>query len=70
MKMTLAQAFDMIERGMTPEEYEKRLKRLRRLYDEKYYLEDAIAVLGDDERAQKKAKRLLKVNGEIRRLLA
>ena len=61
MKMTLAQAFEMIDRGETPEQYEKRVKRLRRLYNERYDLEDAIEVLGDDPRADKKKKRLAKV---------
>lgn len=61
MKMTLAQAFEMIDRGETPEQYEKRVKRLRRLINEQYDLEDAIQVLGDDPRADKKRRRLTKV---------
>ena len=61
MRMTIAEALDMIQRGETPEQYEKRVKRLRRLSNERYDLEDAIAVLGDDPRADKKRRRLTKV---------
>lgn len=68
MKMTLAQAFEMIDRGETPEQYEKRVKRLRRLVNEQYDLEDAIQVLGDDPRADKKRKRLIKVKTMIDQL--
>lgn len=68
MKMTLAQAFEMIDRGETPEQYEKRVKRLRRLLNERYDLEDAIEVLGDDPRADKKKKRLAKVVAMIEML--
>ena len=68
MKMTLAQAFEMIDRGETPEQYEKRVKRLRRLKNEQYDLEDAIQVLGDDPRADKKRKRLAKVKTLIDQL--
>ena len=68
MRMTLAQAFEMIDRGETPEQYEKRVKRLRRLYNERYDLEDAIEVLGDDPRADKKKKRLAKVVAMIETL--
>lgn len=58
----------MIARGETSEQYEKRVKRLRRLYNEKYDLEDAIDVLGDDPRADKKKTRLAKVNAMIEEL--
>ena len=68
MRMTLAQAFEMIDRDETPEQYEKRVKRLRRLYNERYDLEDAIEVLGDDPRADKKKKRLAKVVAMIETL--
>lgn len=65
MKMTLYEALKMIERGETPEQYEKRMKKLRRLYNERYDLEDAVEVLGDDPRAEKKRARLAKVNATI-----
>ena len=68
MKMTLAQAFEMIDRGETTEQYEKRVKRLRRLSNERYDLEDAIAILGNDPRADKKRKRLAKVKMMISQL--
>lgn len=74
MKMTLAQAFDMIERGESPEQYEWRTKRLRRLTEERYWLEDSIEVLADAtepqhiEKLNKKRKRLTKVLAEIETL--
>lgn len=67
MKMTLAQAIEAVERGETPEEYEKRIKRLRRLGIERYFLEDAIFMLDGDKRAKKQA-RLDRVNRMIREL--
>ena len=68
MKMTLAEAFDMIARRETPEQYEKRIKRIRRLANERDELECSIDVLGDDPRAGKKRVRLQKVLAEIERL--
>ena len=62
--MTLVQAFEMIERGETPEQYKKRIARLRRLANERDSLEAALEVLtepGDVENAEKKRKRLDKV---------
>ena len=59
--MTLAEAFEMIARGETPEQYEKRIKRIRRLANERDALEVGIDVLGDDPRADKKRARLAKV---------
>ena len=63
--MTLDEQIDAIIRGETPEEYKKRLARIRRLSNERDELIDAIEVLGDDERAKKKEKRLTKVLSEI-----
>lgn len=54
--MTLAQALEAIERGETPEQYKKRMARIRRLTNEQYDLEDAIDVLGDDPRADEKTR--------------
>lgn len=73
MKMTLAEAFDMINRGETPEQYEKRVRKLRRYYNELYELQDALEILdgtqpGDEERAQKKRRRLEKVEQMIESL--
>lgn len=62
--MTLAMAFDMIDRGLTPEEYEKRWKRMLRLQNEQERLEDKISVFTNtpnDERCVKAKKRLPKV---------
>ena len=62
MKMTIVQAFEMIGRGETPEEYEKRIKKIKRLSTERDFLEDAICFLDpDDPRAIKKRARLAKV---------
>ena len=58
----------MIARGETPEQYKKRVAKLRRLYNERYELEDAIDVLGDDPRAEEKKKRLVKVPHKIEEL--
>lgn len=66
--MTLYQALEMIERGESPEEYKKRMARLKRLYNEKYDLEDAIEILGNDPRSEKKKKRLKKVETMISEL--
>ena len=67
-KMTIEQALEMISRGETPEEYTKRIKRIKRLANERDALEDAIDVLGEDPRAEKKKTRLAKVIDEIYRL--
>lgn len=68
MRFTIDQALEMISRGETPEQYEKRVKRIRRLANEREDLQDAIDVLkefGDCEkdmvRLRKKEKRLEKV---------
>ena len=64
MKMTLTQAVEMIARNETPEEYEKRVKKLRRLGNEAQDLQDALDVLTepqDKERADQKRRRLNKV---------
>lgn len=68
MKMTLQQACEMFARGETPEEYERRIKRLRRLANERDDLEDAIEVLKGDPRAKTKQKRLAKVLAEIEQI--
>ena len=69
--MTITQAFDMIGRGETPEQYEKRINRLRRLATERDDLEASLTVLTDPDEADKrdkKCKRLEKVLSEIDRL--
>lgn len=68
MVVTLAEAFEMIERGETPEQYRKRMKRIRTLGLERDALHDAIEILGDDPRAQAKKERLAKVEGLIQKL--
>ncbi len=73
MKMTITEALEAIERGETPEQYAKRIRRLRRLCNERDDLEDALSVLcGDDrykDRIAKKQKRLQKVLAEISALI-
>lgn len=66
--MTLSEAFDMIGRGETPEEYKKRIQRIRRLANERDALQDAIEILGDDPRAERKRARLQKVEQELTKL--
>ena len=61
MNMTLPQALEMVSRGETPEEYEKRIKKIRRLANERDYLIDAIEILADDPKVEKKKIRLAKV---------
>lgn len=62
MRMTIADFFEMIERKETPEQFEKRRKRIRRLANERDDLIDAIDVLGDDHpKTWKKRVRLEKV---------
>jgi len=68
MRMTLAEAFEMIGRGETPEEYKKRIQRIRRLANERDALQDAIEILGDDPRADRKRARLQKVEQELTEL--
>lgn len=71
MKYTLAEALSIISKlrkGETFEEYEKRMKKLRRYSNERYDLEDSISVLGDDPRAEKKRKRLEVVKQRISEL--
>lgn len=63
--MNLAEAFEMIERGETPDQYKKRNAKLRKLANERDSLEDAISVLGDDPRATKKRERLAEVERQI-----
>lgn len=72
--MTLAEAFEMIERGETPEQYKKRQSKIRRLVNEREALEDCIGVLedttepGSAERLAKKKARLIKVQDQLARL--
>lgn len=70
MKMTLEEALEMIERRETPEQYQKRVKRIRRLANERDELRDAIEILDEyeDPRAEKKKKRLAAVLDELERL--
>ena len=67
-EMTLYEALEMVERGETPEEYKKRISKIRRYANERNDLEDAIEVLGDDPRAEKKRARLAKVNRMLQEL--
>ena len=72
MKMTLAEAFEMIERGETPEQYEKRMTRIRRLANERDDLVAGISVFGpdsNDPRLEKKKARLEKLQKMINELL-
>ena len=68
MAMTIGQAIESIMHGETEEQYKKRIKKIRRLANERDDLIDAIDVLGDDPRAEKKKSRLAKVNQMIREL--
>lgn len=64
MKLTLEEALEAIQRRETPEQYIRRMRRVKRLSNERYDIEDALAVLTepeDKERAEKKRKRLNKV---------
>lgn len=65
MKLTLSQSLEAIIRGETPEEYVKRIRKLRKYCDERYDLEDSIQVLEGDpmykEKLKKKKARLKKV---------
>lgn len=64
MKMTLAEAIDMINHGETPEQYRARIRKIRKYWNERYELEDALEILTlpeDKERADKKRRRLEKV---------
>lgn len=72
MKMTIAQALEMIDKGETVEQYEKRIRRIRRLANERDALTDGIEILEqygdsaeDKKRAEKKRTRLAKVLAEI-----
>lgn len=67
MRMTLAQAMEAVQRGETPEQYEKRIRKVRRLSIERDFLEDAIFMLDGDKRAKKQA-RLDMVNRMIQEL--
>ena len=62
---TIGEALEMINRGEAPEQYRKRKARLRKLTEERDFLEDGIEILGDDPRAEKKRKRLEKVKKMI-----
>ena len=66
--MTLEQFFEAIDRGETTEQYNKRIARIKRLVNEREALEDAIEILGDDPRANKKRARLAKVVSELQAL--
>ena len=72
MKLSLAEALDMIDQGLTPEEYHKRQVRIRQLSTERDFLEDAIEILSHDPRDRTKLKikmdRLDKVNKKIEEL--
>lgn len=71
MGLTIDQQIDCIVLGISQEEYKKRIARLGRLWDEKFFLEDGIEILKDatDEehkkRLEKKQKRLVKVKQMI-----
>ena len=64
MKLTLAQALEAISRGETSEQYVKRLRRIRRLANERDDLMDWLEICDtpeDAEIAAKKRERLNKV---------
>lgn len=61
MSMTLYETLDMIQRGETPEQYRKRIAKIRRYANERDALQDTIEVLQGDERQAKKINRLKKV---------
>lgn len=67
MRMTFAQAMEAVEHGETPEQYEKRMRKVRRLSVERDFLEDAIFML-EGEREKKKQERLDKVNQMLKEL--
>lgn len=69
--VTISEALDMIDRGETPEEYKKRTARLRRLVNEREFLEDALTILTEPEdaaRREKKERRLAVVIEAIKNL--
>ena len=79
MRTTLAEALYIINhlrKGETFDDYEKRMKRLRRLCNERDDLQDAIKVISeysgtvfcDEEKLEKKKKRLEKVYALIEEL--
>lgn len=71
MKTTLAEAFEMIGRGETPEQYESRIRKLKKYTNERDFLMDALEVLtapGDADRRAKKEKRLKIVLERIEKL--
>lgn len=72
MKMTLAQALEAIARGETPEQYAKRLRRIRRLANERDDLMDWISVFDDSPEdapiVKKKRDRLDRVLAMIEEL--
>lgn len=59
--MTITQILDMINRGETQEQYMRRIARIKKLSGERDDLIDAIDVLGDDARADRKKRWLKKV---------
>lgn len=61
MRMTIDEMMEAISRRETPEQFMRRKEKLHRLSIERDFLEDAIEILGDDPRAEKKKKRLAKV---------
>lgn len=67
--MNINQAIEAIMRGETSEQYKKRQARLRRLAEERDWLEYSIEVLGEDPRAEKKKARLEKVLKMIEELI-
>ena len=68
MAVTLAEALELMIRGETEEQYKKRIAKIRRLANERDNLIDAIEVLGDDPRVEKKKIRLDKVVKMIEQL--
>lgn len=67
--MTLKQAFEMIERKETPAEFEKRMKRIRRLANERDELTDKIGVLEDFGNSDKDMDRLTKAKKRLAKVL-
>ena len=72
MKLTLAQALEAISRGETSEQYAKRMRKIRRLANERDDLMDWISVFDecpeDAAIVEKKRQRLDKVLAMIEEL--
>lgn len=66
--MTLAEAMDMLAKGETPEQHQKRQAALRRYVNERDALEDAIEILTEPEDAERRAKKEKRLAVVLRRI--